>query len=163
VDSNLGVLTPDQYQVVEDVVTADGVPQQVTMTRTYVPSVAGDEVRFEVVDAAGKTSAFVLQNEQCRFLNEPAAFPNPFGETTSIVFKPAFEASRASLHVYTVAGRKIREVHQEGLLPNVEQVLEWDGRDDHGLLVANGTYLLRITAADSRCALTKALPVVLMR
>ncbi len=162
VDTELGVISPDQYEVVEELETSDGVAQRVRMTRRFtLRSEESYDVRFEAVDAAGKTSAFVLRMDNTfTFLDHPVAFPNPFNQNTSIAFKTTGSPRSAALHVYTVAGRKIREVHQQGLAPNVEQVLEWDGRDDHGLAVANGTYLLRLSVTSNRGSVSEALPVV---
>ncbi|MEP7234386.1 MAG: C25 family cysteine peptidase [Ignavibacteriota bacterium] len=72
-------------------------------------------------------------------------YPNPFKENTffTFVLKSASQAE-VKIVVYTVAGRKIRTLHldpatQHAGLNNIE----WDGRDEMGNDVANGTYLYR--------------------
>jgi hypothetical protein len=71
-------------------------------------------------------------------------FPNPFNPTTTIEYAlPA--RGRASLRVYDVNGALVRT-----LVDAVEDAgahrVTWDGRDDAGMSVASGVYLLRVDA-----------------
>lgn len=73
-------------------------------------------------------------------------YPNPFKDKTWFTFILK-AASRADVKVviYTVAGRKIRTLHLDPVKQNAGlNSVEWDGRDDVGNDVANGTYLYRV-------------------
>jgi hypothetical protein len=73
-------------------------------------------------------------------------YPNPFKDNTwfTFILKAGSQAD-VKVVVYTVAGRKIRTLKldptkQHAGLNNIE----WDGRDEMGNEVANGTYLYRV-------------------
>ena len=74
-------------------------------------------------------------------------YPNPFSSATEITFVLAGGAApdRTMFRVYTVAGRKIRTIE---LPPGSATIgfnrVPWDGRDDEGDEIANGTYLYQI-------------------
>jgi len=66
-------------------------------------------------------------------------YPNPFAGQTTFYFRTNGVAARASIEVFTVAGRRIR---------TLDQVLDgqtiWDGTDEVGDKVANGVYLTKL-------------------
>jgi hypothetical protein len=74
------------------------------------------------------------------------SFPNPFSSSTNIVYSLNLAAQEVSIDVYTVSGLLIRRlpIPSDGLGPaslaRPHSVL-WDGRDDAGDRVANGTYI----------------------
>ena len=53
--------------------------------------------------------------------------------------------------VYTISGRLIKEIDNEGISDRFVKI-DWDGRDQDGDLPANGTYLYKVIvkSADSR-------------
>jgi flagellar hook assembly protein FlgD len=53
--------------------------------------------------------------------------------------------------VYTIAGRLIKEIKRENLSSKFVTI-DWDGRDDDGDKLANGTYLykLKIVTSDGQ-------------
>jgi hypothetical protein len=70
-------------------------------------------------------------------------YPNPFNPSTSISFSlPA--SGKASLTVYDITGRKVRELIS-GVLPAGKSTAVWDGRDDSGRTVSSGVYFSRLT------------------
>ena len=70
--------------------------------------------------------------------------PNPFSESTAIRFE-LFRRSNADLAIYDVTGRRIRTI-QTGISPAGRHLLTWDGRNDGGSRVADGTYFVRLRA-----------------
>lgn len=72
------------------------------------------------------------------------SYPNPFNPQTAISLDLAAPAV-VQLRVYDLCGRLVRLL---GSGPRAEGThrLAWDGRDDRGLPVAAGTYLLRVQA-----------------
>ena len=69
-------------------------------------------------------------------------YPNPFNAGTSIAFETSVRGA-ASLSVYDILGRKVREVNQ-GKLPVGRNAITWNGADDHGKRVSSGVYLYRV-------------------
>lgn len=66
--------------------------------------------------------------------------PNPFSSCTHFSFEiPRFEL--VTLRIYDVRGRLVRMLFEEQCEGSRD--VEWDGRDDHGELLAPGVYLVR--------------------
>jgi len=62
-------------------------------------------------------------------------------------------ASRARLVVYDVSGRAVRRLFDRAAAAAGSYVVEWDGRDDAGQVVAGGVYFYRLeTASGARTA-----------
>ena len=76
------------------------------------------------------------------------AYPNPFRE--SIAFQLSLHASGpAVIGIYDVAGRHVRTLVQ-GAQSAGTRLVTWDGRDDSGLRLAPGAYIVRLEAAGLR-------------
>ncbi len=74
-------------------------------------------------------------------------YPNPFSTRTEFTFVLAGSANpdAARIRIYTVAGRKIRDIAlQGGQVVIGYNKLAWDGRDDDGDTLANGVYFYQI-------------------
>ena len=69
-------------------------------------------------------------------------FPNPFNPTTTIQYAVAKE-SPVELLVFNVQGQKVRTLVRDSKSVGKYSVV-WDGRDDHGRLVASGVYFYRL-------------------
>jgi hypothetical protein len=126
----------------------------ISLTAKPVLSTGRHDLRVEVSDAFGnyteKTVAFKIADgfEVQVYGN----YPNPFEDTTifSFLVVAGDLLDHFSLKIYTVSGRKIREIKQpqgsdEIWDPGYHEI-EWDGRDDDGALVANGVYFALIKA-----------------
>jgi len=72
-----------------------------------------------------------------------AAAPNPCTPATTIRFNLSTDASRASLSIYDVAGRRVSTL-LEGSLPAGDHEVMWRGKDKHGNEVASGVYFYRL-------------------
>ena len=71
-------------------------------------------------------------------------FPNPFNPETRILYDVP-EQSQVSIEVYDLIGKRIRTlVH--GIRPQGRHTVTWFGRDQYGVNVATGVYLLRMQA-----------------
>ncbi|RMG28996.1 MAG: T9SS C-terminal target domain-containing protein [Methanobacteriota archaeon] len=73
-------------------------------------------------------------------------YPNPFNPTTTISFALP-HASRITLQVFDITGRKIRTL-MNGQLPAGTHQVVWDGRDDAGQLVGSGVYLYQLQTGE---------------
>jgi hypothetical protein len=76
-------------------------------------------------------------------------YPNPFARLTDFTFEATGEPEQLVIRVYTVAGRKIREIagaaSQFGIGPGRYKI-PWDGRDQDGDDIGNGMYFYQVQA-----------------
>ncbi len=71
-------------------------------------------------------------------------YPNPFKDKTDFTFVLRSDSpADLKIIVYTIAGRKIRTLIPASLRAGLN-IVEWDGRDERGNEVGNGTYLYRV-------------------
>ncbi len=71
-------------------------------------------------------------------------YPNPFSESTYFTFQYNLdEPIDVQINIYTVYGRKIKEIKEYGLTDRFVKIY-WDGRDEDGNSLANGTYLYKV-------------------
>lgn len=74
-------------------------------------------------------------------------YPNPFNPETTLPYVLSVD-SPVWLTIYDTAGQEVRElVNQEQSAGMYE--IRWDGRDEAGLTVGNGVYLVRLVAGTS--------------
>ncbi len=74
-------------------------------------------------------------------------FPNPFSGSTFFTFQHNLnEPINVKINVYTVYGRKIKEIEEYGILNKFVKIF-WDGLDEDGDKLANGTYLYTINVS----------------
>jgi len=73
------------------------------------------------------------------------AFPNPMVGGAALSYTLA-DAGAVNLAIFDASGRKIRQLVDAQGTPGLHQSL-WDGRDDAGLVVPAGAYLLRASSA----------------
>ncbi|HET6348241.1 MAG TPA: type IX secretion system sortase PorU, partial [Candidatus Krumholzibacteria bacterium] len=85
-----------------------------------------DTLHFDVTDAANY------------YAEVPFNYPNPFKDSTKFLVRASNRAS-IKLELYTVSGKFVRRI--ETLGDGGETWIEWDGRNQWGGDVANGSYL----------------------
>ncbi len=97
---------------------------------------------FKVADAFGQVTVDTLSFTIVDALDYSAQvvfnYPNPF-QTSTYFLVSLTDRAAVQLDIFTVSGRKIRSIQarKEG----GEQWILWDGRDETGSSIANGTYL----------------------
>jgi hypothetical protein len=74
------------------------------------------------------------------------AYPNPFNPTTTLRYDLA-QAGDVYLQVYSVTGQLVRQLAAGSQAAGMHQI-EWDGRDDSGIVVGNGIYLAKLQTGD---------------
>ena len=104
----------------------------------------GDPVT--AVEMPGAGAVVILEN-----------WPNPFNPATVFDFYIPNDA-RVSLAIYSLDGRKVRDLVQEDLRTGTHQV-RWAGKDDGGRQISSGVYFARIEAGRD----SKTLKVVLLK
>ncbi len=87
------------------------------------------------------------------------AAPNPFspsaGDRALIVFS-LVDASSVDIDIYDFSSRRVRSlVAGSDFAGGIDHQVPWDGRDDDGQSVANGTYFYRIALSSGRQAFGK--------
>jgi hypothetical protein len=93
-------------------------------------------------------------------------YPNPFQRETEFTFVLTGADSPDEVHIriFTVAGRKIREITvPRSLLQVGFNRVQWDGRDDAGDTIANGYYFYQIQVRGSGTETTAIEKMVKMR
>ncbi len=70
--------------------------------------------------------------------------PNPFNPSTQFDYSVPVE-SNVVIKVYNILGQEVRTLVNEKVARGV-YTLEWDGKNNLGLAVANGVYMYRIEA-----------------
>ncbi|MCL6097252.1 MAG: T9SS type A sorting domain-containing protein, partial [Bacteroidetes bacterium] len=71
-------------------------------------------------------------------------YPNPFGSNTTFTFQHNVSVPiNVKIKVYTVAGRMIKQIEDWDVMDKYVRV-NWDGRDDDGNQIANGTYFYKL-------------------
>lgn len=71
-------------------------------------------------------------------------YPNPFNPQTTIPFRLNGRKSfRVNLEIYNILGQRVRSLFN-GRLPAGEHSVTWNGRNNHGQLLASGIYMYRL-------------------
>ncbi len=71
-------------------------------------------------------------------------YPNPFSGNTTFTFqRNQVNDAEVRIKIYTVSGRLIREIENYHTTEKFVRI-PWDGRDQDGNIIANGTYLYKI-------------------
>lgn len=74
---------------------------------------------------------------------ELGARPNPFNPTLTVWFTAPTD-DRATIEVYDLSGRRVRELWRGDLTAGQRRTAIWDGRDEAGSRVASGIYLVKL-------------------
>ncbi len=78
-------------------------------------------------------------------------FPNPFNPKTNLSFELE-KTQDVQIEVYNLKGQKVRTLLGDVLTKGTHQI-SWDGKDDNGLGLGSGMYILRLkTGSNSRSA-----------
>ena len=142
---DVSVSQPNGYKV-EFIPTATGKLQATLRVTPLTPWRPGRwDVTAFVRDASGNADTI----HQCftvstnNGIDHVMNYPNPFKDKTDFTFVLRSDApADVKVIVYTIAGRKIRTLTPTNLKAGLNWV-EWDGRDEKGNDVGNGTYIYR--------------------
>ncbi len=105
---------------------------------------------------SSKTEYFSVINSEDLEVREVYNYPNPFRENTMFTFQQNLKSSvDVKIKVYTVAGRLIRNIEKYGINEGFVKIY-WDGRDEDGNKIANGTYLYKIVVSSADGQLSRS-------
>lgn len=89
-------------------------------------------------------SYFTVVNSADVVLKDVVNYPNPFSNNTTFLFQHNIsEPIDAKIKIYTIAGRLIKNIEKNSVLDKYVKI-DWDGRDEDGSEIANGTYLYKV-------------------
>ena len=138
---------------------------------TYTPTLANGDYTLYIngKDANGNFAYPNGIEKKFKVSNEPKLlkvynYPNPFSDVTYFTFKLTQIPDKMTIDIYTVAGRKIREIK---ILPSelnydFNKIL-WDGRDQDGDRIANGVYFYKIKMKKNEKEITQIQKLAVMR
>lgn len=90
------------------------------------------EISFNVVSGDGLAIMYVVN------------YPNPFSDVTYFTFQHNLtETIDVDIQIFSVAGRKIKQIEERSLSDKFVKIF-WDGKDEDGDNIANGTYFYRL-------------------
>ncbi len=119
----------------------DSLHWEASFERTFAP---GRRVLTVVSGRFSKDFVFMVAGDklEIRSFN----FPNPFSRETNIVYTLNLDADSGKLEIYNVSGVVVRTMTLGSRDLNAASYIAphsivWDGRDDSGDRVANGTYI----------------------
>lgn len=86
---------------------------------------------------------FEVLNNQALVVRNLYNYPNPMSELTRFVFEhnQSGQALDVSIRIFTLSGRPVSKLQQQLVPTGSYAMLEWDGKDQDGNTLANGTYL----------------------
>lgn len=88
---------------------------------------------------------FTVKSTAQLFVDKVFNYPNPFKDNTSFTFQHNMDSPiDVRIKVYTVGGRLIKEITRTNITDK-NVILDWDGRDNDGDAIANGTYIYKVT------------------
>jgi len=89
-------------------------------------------------------SYFTVVNSADVVLKDVVNYPNPFSSNTTFLFQHNIsELIDVKIKIYTIAGRLIKNIERNSVLDKYVKI-DWDGRDEDGSQIANGTYLYKV-------------------
>lgn len=104
-----------------------------------------DVTAWDVFNNPSKqTSYFTVVNSDEIVLKDVVNYPNPFANSTTFLFQHNItDPINVNIKIFTVAGRLIRVIEEYSISDKFVKI-DWDGRDQDGSQIANGTYLYKV-------------------
>ncbi|MFZ0389926.1 MAG: T9SS type A sorting domain-containing protein, partial [Calditrichia bacterium] len=98
-------------------------------------------------------------------LTEVVNYPNPFSDNTYFTFQLNSPNGPAdvTISIYTVTGRKIREIFEPSKGQQGFNKIYWNGLDMDGDILANGIYLYKIIVEDGESTAEKIEKLAVVR
>lgn len=77
-------------------------------------------------------------------LRDIVNYPNPFSSNTTFTFQHNISSAiNAKIKIYSIAGRMIKQIEESNITGKFVKI-DWDGRDEDGNQIANGTYFYKL-------------------
>ncbi len=127
----------------------------------YLLRVVAKDPNGNIADSASSEVYFVVSSETK--LMEVYNYPNPFANETYFTFRLSQIPEEVKIRIYTIAGRLIKVITKQSSELNYDlNKIYWNGRDEDGDVIANGTYLYKMIMknADKTESVTQKLVIV---
>ena len=100
---------------------------------------------WDVFNNSSVTDAyFTVVESNTLVIKNVVNYPNPFSSNTTFTFQHNLSKPiNARIKIYTVAGRLIKQLENTNIIDKFVRI-DWDGRDEDGNAIANGTYLYKL-------------------
>ncbi len=134
------VFEPDPDGDVELIVPDWGLFDYVTLVVANFWNAPDDSVSLHYTYAAAEVDQSTEATDLAKLVN---CAPNPFGDSTRVVYYSPRDGSTSAIRVYDTAGRLVRTLVDEPVFTGLHQVI-WDGKDQRGRLAATGIYFIRL-------------------
>lgn len=93
---------------------------------------------------SSESSFFTVVSDDQLVVRDVYNYPNPFNSSTTFTFQHNLNGMiNAKVKIYTIAGRMIKGIESSAIDEKFVKIY-WDGRDEDGDILANGTYLYKI-------------------
>ncbi|MCX7876364.1 MAG: C25 family cysteine peptidase [Melioribacteraceae bacterium] len=120
----------------------------------YILKVVGRNATNDLIDSSGIIKKFIVKNslEVLNVFN----YPNPMKDKTDFTFKLTSLPDELKIIIYTIAGRKIKEIKiNSSFLKNDFNTINWDGRDEDGNKIGNGVYFYKVIIKKNNKVISK--------
>lgn len=93
---------------------------------------------------SSESSFFTVVSDDQLVVRDVYNYPNPFNSNTTFTFQHNLNGTiNASIKIYTIAGRMIKVIEADAINDKFVKI-PWNGRDEDGDILANGTYLYKV-------------------
>jgi hypothetical protein len=93
---------------------------------------------------SNEESFFTVVSSNDLVVRDVYNYPNPFSSNTAFTFQHNLtRAIDVKINVYTIAGRMIKQIEEKNINQKFVKI-NWDGRDEDGDQLGNGTYLYKL-------------------
>ena len=134
------VLVPDADGDVELIIPGWGLFDYVTLVVSNFWDAPSDSASLRYTYAVAEVDQTTEVTDLARLVNSA---PNPFGNSTRVVYYSPRDGSTSTIRVYDTAGRLVRTLIDEPVFTGFHSVV-WDGKDQHGRFAATGIYFIRL-------------------
>jgi hypothetical protein len=138
--SRAWILDPDQEGDVEVTVPDWGLFDHVTLVVVNFWDAPSDSVALHYTYAAQEVSQSSAAATAAQLVT---TFPNPFQNSTRVLFNTPRDGSACTIRIFDMAGRLVRTLFEDAVYSGLHQVV-WDGKDEIGKQVSAGVYLVRL-------------------
>ncbi|MFH1196010.1 MAG: C25 family cysteine peptidase [bacterium] len=125
----------------------------------------GENVFGNLESQPGYSRSFVVSSEAQ--LMSVYNYPNPFSDNTYFTFILTQVPDDILIKIYSVAGRLLKEIKgtavELGITNPGHTKILWNGRDEDGDLIANGTYLYKVIINKDSKSVSTVQKLVIMR
>ncbi len=130
-----------------NVVVGTGKSNNLSLSFTAVATSTTDENRSVVLVINGYETTYVLEvndnGAADASISQVLNYPNPMRDGTRFLYQTSASSGEGKVRVFAVSGHVVANIPFTYSGGN-EGVIEWNGRDDDGDGLANGTYLYRL-------------------